>query len=412
MVNVENVSKKYCRTLKKSMLYGIFDIGRNMCGLSSHADRLRKEEFWAIDNISFEIKKGDSLGLIGPNGSGKTTLLKMLNGIFWPDKGKISLKGRMGALISVGAGFHPLLTGRENIYVNGAILGMSKREVVKSFDSIVEFADIGNFLDAPVKHYSSGMFVRLGFAVAVHCEPDILLVDEVLAVGDMNFQTKCIERMEELTKQGVTKIFVSHDMTAVNRICKKALYISSGKIRGFGETGLITEQYRKEVITDMQQDRGKSKTHKPQYGTGDIIIAKVEIMGVNNEIKHTFARGDCFKIRISFRANKAVASPEFVIKFYSDDGVLVSQPNTKDHKVALDKISGSGELEYSVSELLLNQGHYFLTIAIWDSAGYLPHDVHEKLYDFIVTDATSQKVITERAGLVYWPSQWKWHLSN
>ena len=149
-------------------MFGVTDIGRNLIGLSSHHDKLRKNEFWAVDNISFEVKKGETLGIIGPNGSGKTTMLKMINGIFWPDKGKITVKGKVGALIAVGAGFHPQLSGRENIYINGAILGMSRKEISKKFDDIVDFADIGDFLDTPVKHYSSGMFVRLGFAIAVH----------------------------------------------------------------------------------------------------------------------------------------------------------------------------------------------------------------------------------------------------
>ena len=207
-IKVENVSKKYSKSLKRSMLYGIKDIARNTIGLSSNSDKLRKNEFWALDDISFEVKKGETLGIIGPNGSGKTTLLKMLNGIFWPDKGKITVKGKVGALIEVGAGFHPLLTGRENIYINAAILGMTKEEVDKKFDEIVEFADIGDFLDVPVKHYSSGMFVRLGFAVAVHCEPDILLVDEVLAVGDSSFRKKSSERMKHFIKNGNKSIVI------------------------------------------------------------------------------------------------------------------------------------------------------------------------------------------------------------
>jgi lipopolysaccharide transport system ATP-binding protein len=178
-IKVDHISKKYCKSLKRSMLYGVTDIGRNTLGLSSHSEKLRRSEFWAVDDVSFEVKKGETLGLIGPNGSGKTTLLKMLNGIFWPDKGKITINGRVGALIEVGAGFHPMLTGRENVYINAAILGMTKK-VDEKFDAIIEFADIGDFIDAPVKFYSSGMFVRLGFAVAVHYEPDILLVDEGL----------------------------------------------------------------------------------------------------------------------------------------------------------------------------------------------------------------------------------------
>src|SRR3990172_3423613 len=198
VIKAEHVSKKYCKSLKHSMSYGLQDIGRNLVGLSSRSELLRKNEFWAVDDVSFELKRGEALGLIGPNGCGKSTLLKMLNGIFWPDKGKITMKGKVGGLIEVGAGFHPLLTGRENVYINGAILGMSRKEIDDKFDDIVEFADIEDFIDAPVKSYSSGMFVRLGFAVAAHCEPDVLLVDEVLAVGDVNFQNRCLRRINEM----------------------------------------------------------------------------------------------------------------------------------------------------------------------------------------------------------------------
>src|SRR4030042_894305 len=199
------------------MYYGMMDIGRNMFGLASHSERLKNGEFWALDDVSFDVKKGETLGIIGANGSGKTTLLKLLNGIFWPDRGRIAIKGKVGVLIEVGAGFHPLLTGRENIYINSAILGMTKKEVDKKFDVIVEFSDIGEFLDTPVKYYSSGMFVRLGFAIAVHCEPDILLIDEVLAVGDIRFQVKCFGRVQEFKETGKTMILVTHDMGDIQK---------------------------------------------------------------------------------------------------------------------------------------------------------------------------------------------------
>jgi ABC-type polysaccharide/polyol phosphate transport system ATPase subunit len=406
IMSVEKVSKKFCRSLKKSMVYGITDSMKNMVGLSSHSERLRANEFWAMEDVSFELKQGESLGLIGPNGSGKTTLLKMLNGIFWPDKGKISMRGRMGALISVGAGFHPLLTGRENIYINGAILGMNKAEVDKKFDSIVNFADIGDFLDSPVKHYSSGMFVRLGFAVAVHCEPEILLVDEILAVGDMNFQSKCIDRMEELGRKGTTKIYVSHDLNSVSRICKKALYLSGGKVKGYGELAEVIGQYKKDVLQDMKEN--STKNHEVRYGTQELEIVKVEFTDENDKIKEVFHRGEHFKAKISYLAHKDIVRPEFVIKFFSADGTLVSQPNTKDHKVTRESIKGAGVLEYSVSSLPLNPGRYSVTVSIWDFAGHLPFDVHEKLYDFGVDRGDLEKAINERRGLVYIPAEWKW----
>ncbi len=247
-IKVENVSKKFSRSLKHVMLYGIQDIGRNMFGLSSRSDRLRMDEFWALNDVSFEVKKGETVGIIGANGSGKSTLLKLLNGIFMPDKGRIEIKGRVGALIEVGAGFHPMLTGRENIYVNGAILGMSKKEIDKKFDDIVKFADIGDFIDSPVKHYSSGMYVRLGFSVAVHSDPDILLIDEVLAVGDASFQNKCFKKLSEFKKEGKTIILVTHDLDAIARHCDRAVLFEGGSISRTGDPNSVVNHYYKIIL--------------------------------------------------------------------------------------------------------------------------------------------------------------------
>ncbi len=223
LVKVENVSKKFCRSLKRSMLYGMEDISRDLLHLPNHSDKLRKDEFWAVDDVSFEVKRGECLGIIGRNGAGKSTLLKMLNGIILPDKGKITIKGKVGALIEVGAGFHPMLTGRENVYVNGAILGMSKREIDKKFDEIVAFAELEEFIDMPVKHYSSGMYVRLGFAILAHIDVDVLIIDEALSVGDSSFQHKSYQRIKEFLKRGVTLLFVSHDPISIQSICSEAL---------------------------------------------------------------------------------------------------------------------------------------------------------------------------------------------
>jgi lipopolysaccharide transport system ATP-binding protein len=179
------------------MLYGVYDVARDMFGLNGHSEQLRNTEFWAIDDVSFNVKRGECLGIIGPNGAGKSTLLKMLNGILLPDRGKLTMRGRVGALIELGAGFHPMLTGRENIYVNGAILGLCKSDIDRKFDEIVAFAELKDFVDSPVKFYSSGMYVRLGFAVAVHLKPDVLLIDEVLAVGDDHFRSKCTHKIAQ-----------------------------------------------------------------------------------------------------------------------------------------------------------------------------------------------------------------------
>jgi len=244
-IRVDNVSKKYCKSLKRTMIYGMKDIGKNMLGMSSQSDKLRKAEFWAVDNVSFEVKKGETLGIIGPNGSGKTTLLKLLNGIFWPDKGKITINGRAGALIEVGSGLHPLLTGRENIYVNAAILGMNKKEVDKKFNKIIDFAAIGDFIDAPVKFYSLGMLLRLGFSVAVYCEMDVLLIDEVLAVGDLKFRSKCLNRVGALKKNGTTIVLVSHSMDIISSFAEKILLMNRNKFKYFKNSQDGIMEYRK-----------------------------------------------------------------------------------------------------------------------------------------------------------------------
>ena len=229
VINVGGVSKKFCCNLRRSMYYGAFDVMRSMVGLCSRTDALRLDEFWAVDHVSFTLRRGETLGLIGANGSGKSTLLRLLNGIYQPDTGRIEIRGRVGGLIALGAGFHPLMTGRENICLNGTILGMTKREIQAKFDEIVDFADIGDFLDAPVKTYSSGMHLRLGFAVAILSEPDILLVDEVLAVGDASFQKKCFEKILQLINKGTSMIFVSHSISAMERLCVRGLLLKKGR---------------------------------------------------------------------------------------------------------------------------------------------------------------------------------------
>jgi len=227
LVKAEGVSKKFCKSLKRSMLYGMQDIAKNIFGQIPKTDELKPDEFWAVDDISFELRRGECIGLIGPNGSGKSTLLKILNGIISPDRGLVKINGKTGALIEIGAGFHPMLTGRENIYVNGSILGFSKREIDKKFNKIVDFAELSEFIDTPVKHYSSGMHVRLGFAIAAQMDPDVLLIDEVLAVGDIGFKAKCFSAISKLTRKCAV-IFVSHNMPNISKLATDILVMNKG----------------------------------------------------------------------------------------------------------------------------------------------------------------------------------------
>jgi lipopolysaccharide transport system ATP-binding protein len=252
VVRVENVSKKFCRDLKKSLWYGIRDVAAEVLPVGRRRTAevrnrtLRDGEFWAVDDISFELRRGECLGLIGHNGAGKTTLLKMLNGLIKPDTGRIEMRGRVGALIALGAGFNPLLTGRENIVVNGSVLGLSRDEIESRMDEIIDFAEVRQSIDAPVQSYSSGMQVRLGFAVASALEPDILIADEVLAVGDLRFRFKCYERINRLQASGVTIILVSHNVSDLLRTCDRGLLMSGGGVRCLGSIEEALRAYEEE----------------------------------------------------------------------------------------------------------------------------------------------------------------------
>lgn len=399
-IKVEHVSKKYCKSLKRSMLYGIKDIGRNMLGLSSHSDKLRSSEFWAVDDISFELKKGETLGIIGPNGSGKTTLLKMLNGIFWPDKGKITVKGRVGALIEVGAGFHPLLTGRENVYINAAILGMTKEEVDEKFDSIVEFADIGDFIDSPVKFYSSGMFVRLGFAVAVHCEPDILLVDEVLAVGDKEFNIKCYQKMHEIKKRGATVILVSHNEYTIREQTKNCLYIHDGKTRFLGPSEEGISLYIKEIYEHKsRKSLTLSEIDKPQsLNKAEIVTLKL-FDGDRKEIDF-IESGQEVNIVLECII-KEEFEPIFGVTFYSDDGFTYSV-NSEYEDVQIDKIStGSLQVEICIPQFHLPTNRYLCSVTISEETTANLVVWQEKSYKFVVGRPKNAR------GSIKLPTKWK-----
>ncbi|HEY2961161.1 MAG TPA: polysaccharide ABC transporter ATP-binding protein [Pyrinomonadaceae bacterium] len=254
LVSVEDVSKKFCRSLKRSMFYGLRDIGAELSGRSRHSDVLRSGEFWALNGLSFELQRGEALGLVGPNGAGKSTLLRLISGLIKPDTGTLRVRGRVAPLIALGAGFNPILTGRENIYVNMAILGLSRKEIDARFDEVVDFAEIGDALSAPVQTYSSGMAARLGFACAVLTDPDVLLVDEVLSVGDMKFRMKCLRHMGKLLERGTCFILVSHNPHAILTVCPRAIYISQGKVQAAGETASVLSHYEKDTLSTSYDD--------------------------------------------------------------------------------------------------------------------------------------------------------------
>lgn len=375
VIKVENVSKKYCKSLRRSIRYGVMDIGRNLFGLSSKSDQLRKDEFWALNDISFEVKRGETLGIIGPNGSGKTTLLKLLNGIFWPDKGVIKIKGRVGALIELGAGFHPMLTGRENIYINAAILGMTKNEVDKKFDEIVDFADIGNFIDTPVKYYSSGMYARLGFAVAVYSYPDILLVDEVLAVGDTRFWLKSIKKLKELNKHGMTILVVTHNMWIIQTFCNRAICLYNGGIVAEGNPLKIIYVYK-----NMGPRDHRKKMLQTLGGQTKILRFEIHREGEWASEKEAYPEsGVKVIIRGSIEKLQKIA---FFVRVTSQDGVPYFTLYSEDFEAP---VSREIVCECIIPKLMLKPGEYIIWGGICSSENE-DDIIDEEKYSIIIKD--------------------------
>jgi len=334
------------------MLYGGMDILCSTFGIIPDSAVLRRDEFWAVEDINFELRRGESFGIIGANGSGKTTLLKMLNGIFMPDKGTVAVEGKVGGLIQVGAGFHPMLSGRENIYVNGAILGLSKRDIDKNFDSIVDFADIGDFLDSPVKFYSSGMYVRLGFAIAVHSKPDILLIDEVLAVGDIKFQSKCLKFItNNILKNGCSIVFVSHNRYAVQDVCQKAIYLQKGRMAMIGKTEDVIGRYLRDI-----KDDGIKPENGPSGNFGVEGITKVVFSGKDGCQRGSFRSGEELSIKFHYAFKDPVKNPSIGISFIHDDP-RYSVVSSLDYLFNLH----SGYDAFEVPDLQ-GEGHFTVTI--------------------------------------------------
>lgn len=366
ILKVSGLYKKFCKSLKRSMLYGTHDMARSMLGYSIDNAELRKNEFWALQDINFELKRGETLGLIGQNGCGKTTLLRLINGIFPPDKGRIEINGRIGALIAVGAGFHPYMTGRENIYLNGIILGMTKKEIERKFDEIVDFAEIDDFIDAPVATYSSGMTVRLGFAIAIHCEPDILLIDEILAVGDVGFHLKCYNKLGELRKRDVATIFVSHDLHDIAAFSKSILLLKNGKKIFLGDVEKGISLYRSFFSSNKSHD----EINKVITGNKFFKIRKVNFnpnFSNNNIIELNTHDNIC--VSIEYEAYKDLNNIDIVCAIYvpfpGGEQFFHADNHTFNKTINIKK--GNGLIKISIQRISLNNINMQLCLALWTS---------------------------------------------
>ena len=325
--------------------------------------RNRYEEFWAIDDISFDVRQGETFGIIGENGSGKSTLLKTLARILKPDSGSVTVKGKMSALLELGAGFHPELSGRENVYLNGSILGLTKQQIASRFDEIVGFAGLEQFIDTPVKNYSSGMYVRLGFSVAINVDPDVLIVDEVLAVGDESFQRRCMEKFADLQESGKTVVIVSHAIGTIRMLCDRAIWLSKGGLRAVGTANEVSDAYLGSVQVDQRHEVTAGIDRR---GTGEATIEHIELL-VDGRPVERVATGQQVTIRIHYKVHeKFVEKPTVGFAIHRTDGVHVTGVNIRETGMVPPRLSGQGSFDYVIDNLPLLSGTYQISAAIQD----------------------------------------------
>jgi lipopolysaccharide transport system ATP-binding protein len=325
--------------------------------------RIRGDVFQALDDVSFEIQQGNVVGIIGKNGAGKSTLLKVISRITAPTSGFIRMKGRVASLLEVGTGFHPELTGRENVYLNGAILGMSRREVARKFEQIVEFAEIGEFIDTPVKRYSSGMYVRLAFSVAAHLEPEILLIDEVLAVGDANFQKKCMGRMQEVGREGRTILFVSHNMTAISSICSKTIHVHNGRIEAFAETGGVIQNY----LVNGQVGTNGTYSSDASLLVGKAVVFRVAVLDDTGRESGNVELTKDFFVEICYELREALSGLSVGLQVMAEDGYTsiysLSDPELEPSRLDT-RQAGAYKSVVRFPKCVLNTGSFYLRVGI------------------------------------------------
>lgn len=351
VARVDHVSKKYCRSLRRSMFYALQDISYDLVGYRPRNPSLRADEFWSVDDISFAAHRGECLGVIGPNGSGKSTLLKLLSGIILPDRGVVTVTGRTCALIEVGAGFHPMLTGAENIYTNASILGLKKKEIDRKYEAIVEFAELQEFIDTPVKYYSSGMYVRLGFSIAAHIEPDILLVDEILAVGDSAFRRKSFQHMKNYLDKGGTILLVTHDMRSLNSICDRAIVLSRGGLCYEGTPGEAAQHYQKAATAAAPDPLHLARLHDAEmrYGSHEAELTQLELLardtggGTDDQEILSMLSGEPVIARLTVRAHQSVEISHVGLTMWETSGQLITNMNTQRHHKPLPPLKAGEE---------------------------------------------------------------------
>ena len=402
VIKLENISKRFETISEKPQSF----LETIIAYFSIRNRQQRKKDttnsLWAVKDVSLEVAPGECVGILGQNGSGKSTLLKLITRIIRPTNGRIVVDGRVSALLELGTGFHPDLTGRENIYLNASLLGLDKAYIHEHFDSVVAFSELEEFIDLPVKFYSSGMYMRLGFSIAVHVKPQILIIDEILAVGDQSFQEKCINHIYDMKRQGVTIILVSHSLDIMRKLCTRIVWMQKGQVRAQGSAEAIIQEYLALMQEHGQHGLRHADASFERLGTGDIEITGVRLLDKEQKEQDTFITGEPFRVEISFTAHKAVKEPEFGLAIYRQDGIQINGPNTQFAGFYIEKVEGKGKICYQVESLPLLPAMYVLSAAVHDSRYTLTYDHHVKAYPFQVGSGGTRELF----GLVEIPATW------
>ena len=369
--------------------------GRTLKDLVLARGAMKPTEVWALRDVSFEVEPGHAVGLVGRNGSGKTTLLRLVSGIIKPTGGHVTVGGRVGSLLELGAGFHPEFTGRENVYLNGSILGLKRADIRRSLDEIVAFAELERFIDLPVRTYSSGMYMRLGFAIAAHLDSDVLLLDEVFAVGDESFQRKCFGKIFEFKQRGGTIVFVSHDASSVERLCERAVLLREGRLEFDGTTHDAIVRYHKQLADERDpEERGAGLR---EWGSGGVRIVEVELLGSDGERRRQFLSGEPFAVRLRLNAERPLAPPRLLWELRDESNLLLAAGVQETAALGFEG-SGACLLRFEVAELPLADGRFRLRFGLSDASGeHLYHQLDEAA-TFVVIPAAGERGVLRLEG--------------
>jgi lipopolysaccharide transport system ATP-binding protein len=407
-IEIENISKRY-RLGQSGHKQLLGDVLRALVSRHLGEKEVKEESIWALRDVTLKVRSGEVLGIIGSNGSGKSTLLKVLSRITRATSGGVYVNGRVAALLEVGTGFHEELTGRENVFLNGAILGMTRREMIEKLDEIIAFAGVEQFIDTPIKRYSSGMRLRLGFAIAAHLEPAILMVDEVLAVGDAGFQRKCLKAMDDMQSRGKTVLFVSHNLSAIDNLCSRVIWINNGRIVKDGRPAEIIRAYLSSFA--RVDNRTYDFRNMDRKGNGDARLTHMEFMTRSGEPKKTIFSGDALIVRLHYEALHKVSQPHFGFKIHTETGDFLTEISTWGTGFdAKELLPGPGHIDLAIDFLNLMPGRYLVSLWI-EGIGPVWYDVLEHSVSFDVEASNyynSGRGVESRFGIIFLPGFWSW----